>query len=1260
MKRAIPTVILTLLVAMGLSAPPAVAVESPDPVSQNAMPLVGADDTLYVNSAVTDDTGNCLSAATSGDAAACKTIAAALSKAGDDSIIMVAAGVYPENVIVSKRVNIMGAGSGDDPARDTVVTSATAGQATITYTTGGSDSVSRQVLSNVRVTGASGGSGNNNSGILLSGGSMGYFTFDNVTSTGNTGNGLVSNVSPASSTLTDVAILNSSFSGNDAAGIRTASHSVNGFSVAGSAIHDNGSNGIAFNPSDNTTAEIGDVSLTNVTFSGQNAVADLYAFRMLGSMSLKNVDFLGSRGSGLFGLYLLGGYVNQDVAPAIDQVTLEGVTVSGTYTSAGISFLGYSNLAKVSMTDVVLNTVVPTANRGHMRLSGVAGTLDVGNTAFNTSDDSPALDILLNPNFGSAGSSATVAVDATDATFSGKTGAEMSLPERFQEQSRIVDRLVDSPGAGGLVTFVSDQVFALPTVGRGIQRAVDAASSGDTIDVAPGSYAEPLTIVKSVALVGSVDAGGEASTVLPMATGQTAITVSDDSVTLRNLQVKRLVSDDSFAYGITFGKSVANLTMDNVTIDGAGVGLRVGSGTNVDGLTITKSHFDNNVQGWYLAAESAASTNGTNVKNVNVTNTTFNGNKQKGLYAEKLSSAVFDGITVNGSGMDPNYGFNNGIDINLKWQSYADITIRNSSITNSGYYGTAPSTLFPAAVTIKARDDTTGYCCAPDRPPATLTGVTIENTIIHGPENALRLGEAGKVNRGPVNVTIVDSSLIGDDSSGNTGYSLINASEAATSTNGNWWGTAALPDIESARVSQNPGSVTVGSWITKFTRDPSKSGLPGFWALVQDAQSTTPAGSNVEDTFTGLPNGGQIVLQFANVDTSGTTTVAPFIGDDSTPFPVTPSGFSLGSSPIYYTITTTATFTGPIELCFAYDPASFAEPPTVYHYTGGQWFARETTIRAGTPPQACASVSSFSQFALGVPVTPPTPDPTFPPSAPRDVAGTGGDASISVTWAVPADSGSFPVTSYQVEALPGGSSCLVAAPALTCTITGVTNGTTYTLRARALNGAGWSAWSAASTPVTPGTGVPGSPTNVTAVAGNAEAVVTWTAPVDAGTSPITGYRVEQSRANGAWTVAIANTGSTEELATVSDLVNGDGYRFRVAAINAAGPGAVSQPSPTVTPEDPEQSSILITGARTTVKGKPGIRVTGETTGLDEGAILRPWLRFPGQSTFSRGGARILVGVDGGFTWQRKTGKKVTVYVQAGDGTRSNRVVIPAR
>ena len=104
------------------------------------------------------------------------------------------------------------------------------------------------------------------------------------------------------------------------------------------------------------------------------------------------------------------------------------------------------------------------------------------------------------------------------------------------------------------------------------------------------------------------------------------------------------------------------------------------------------------------------------------------------------------------------------------------------------------------------------------------------------------------------------------------------------------------------------------------------------------------------------------------------------------------------------------------------------------------------------------NVGTFSTYV-------PPPPPVYPPSAPTDATATAGDARATVTWSAPSSSGSFPVTSYQVESIPAGGSCLSST--LTCDATGLTNGTSYTFRIRALNGAGWSDWSSPSNAVTP-------------------------------------------------------------------------------------------------------------------------------------------------------------------------------------------------
>lgn len=107
----------------------------------------------------------------------------------------------------------------------------------------------------------------------------------------------------------------------------------------------------------------------------------------------------------------------------------------------------------------------------------------------------------------------------------------------------------------------------------------------------------------------------------------------------------------------------------------------------------------------------------------------------------------------------------------------------------------------------------------------------------------------------------------------------------------------------------------------------------------------------------------------------------------------------------------------------------------------------------------------------------------------------------------------------------------------------------------------------------------GAPTSVSATAGNAQATVSWTAPVDNGGYAITDYAVQFSSNGGtSWTTFSDGT-STTTTATVTGLTNGTAYVFRVAAINGAGTGpyssATSSVTPSSAPTDPNFSNVSL-------------------------------------------------------------------------------------
>ena len=95
--------------------------------------------------------------------------------------------------------------------------------------------------------------------------------------------------------------------------------------------------------------------------------------------------------------------------------------------------------------------------------------------------------------------------------------------------------------------------------------------------------------------------------------------------------------------------------------------------------------------------------------------------------------------------------------------------------------------------------------------------------------------------------------------------------------------------------------------------------------------------------------------------------------------------------------------------------------------------------------------------------------------------------------------------------------------------------------------------------------LPPAPTSVTASAGNAQAVVSWTAPSGViAQAPITDYSVQFQPSGGSW-ATFSDSVSTATSATVTGLTNGTAYQFRVAAVNGIGTGASSTASAAVTP-----------------------------------------------------------------------------------------------
>ena len=218
--------------------------------------------------------------------------------------------------------------------------------------------------------------------------------------------------------------------------------------------------------------------------------------------------------------------------------------------------------------------------------------------------------------------------------------------------------------------------------------------------------------------------------------------------------------------------------------------------------------------------------------------------------------------------------------------------------------------------------------------------------------------------------------------------------------------------------------------------------------------------------------------------------------------------------------------------------------------------------------------------------------PATIPGAPALTSAVAGPNAVTLTW-TPSSTGGPPITGYTASSSPGGFTCS-SNGALSCTVTGLTAGTSYSFTVAATNALGTSGPSNAlsATPL-PAPTAPGAPNLTGAAAGDDSVSLTWTTPTDGG-SAITGYKVYRGTSTGTetlLTIVGAVNGYADHTA-----VNGTTYFYVVRAANGVGDGLpsnersampVSMPAaPTLTAAVPGNSVTLTWSPPTDTGGMP--------------------------------------------------------------------------
>lgn len=213
--------------------------------------------------------------------------------------------------------------------------------------------------------------------------------------------------------------------------------------------------------------------------------------------------------------------------------------------------------------------------------------------------------------------------------------------------------------------------------------------------------------------------------------------------------------------------------------------------------------------------------------------------------------------------------------------------------------------------------------------------------------------------------------------------------------------------------------------------------------------------------------------------------------------------------------------------------------------------------------------------------------PIGPPDAPRITTLTPGDQTLEVAFVDGATSGS-PITGYEYS-IDGGNTWPSAglATASPFTITGLTNGTVYTVRIRAVNanGSGTSSDPVVSKPYT----VPSAPVITQIDVDGNDATLAYTAPASNGGQAITSYEYSIDSGSSWVSTNSPNVMSVQ----ISNLVEDQDYQVGVRAVNSAGPGAVATVSTqaVVTPAIPQTPVTPITTVAPTTTIAPTTTTT---------------------------------------------------------------------
>ena len=637
------------------------------------------------------------------------------------------------------------------------------------------------------------------------------------------------------------------------AGVSVESDAVLGqLTVQNSVFRGNGAFGFTANGS--ATAGIpglANVSLLNSTFEGNGAPSasatslgqgDIHFNYYNGNATLKDLTITGATEH--TGIHFRGyhnatsGAVYDAGTWVFDNVTLAGSFLrpsgsAGTWNPGGpgdaIHLFEYGSVANVSFNNVRVN---PTAGHG-LFLEGLSSTLNIGNTTFGV-PDSTVTGTGTNPtrsmNIVSGSNSQNnvkTNVDATLATFTGATSG-------FDIEDR-VGHALDATGLG-LVTWNAGNLYVTPTSGS-VQRGIDAASVGNTVNVAAGTYGGFRVNVAGLTVLGdrgNLTAAGPGLNAPFINTCYQGIVCSGVLIDAENVTLSGFdISNASGPYGVQIGE------INGARANGATLSYNRIHGVNGvnsgDGIRAVEVEPANNVTIKYNLIEDISPTNAAAASS---------GKSVAGIFVRSAGGA-FSNIAIEDN-VIRNIDLLHATDINGAkgiWvggsagsASVAGLTIRRNQISD------LKSNLGAEGILVNHGKNSSGTTSG-----LLISGNSISDVAGGASSHAIELSGPtpnALVTQNDINLassTAADTTGVYFDSNANanasaatvavsgnrltgTGYGVTVVGGATVNASGNWWGTTS----ESGVLAKTSGSVDISPFLMSGTdTDLGSAGFQG-------------------------------------------------------------------------------------------------------------------------------------------------------------------------------------------------------------------------------------------------------------------------------------------------------------------------------------------------------------------------------------------------------------------------------------------------